>query len=227
MVTYDNIKGCKDGVFDIGVKFESEAPIECPSCHKGIKIIFISHSTYGKYFCKDTFIGEYTSEGDIYYFRKFHDYKKPKPKKEFSQEIERISKNFVLIYSESEIAEEYNLNQICGAGYRKAFEFLIKDYLIFKLYLGDENYKNKKENIKNKSLGNCISEDIKDARIQDMAKRASWLGNDETHYIREWEEKDLDDLKKLIEIVLHFIEMDILSIQYLEDMPQVEKNDNR
>jgi len=227
MVTSNTIKGCEDGVFDVGVKFESEAPIECPSCHKGIKIVFISHSTYGEAsqvfigcpLCKDTFIGEYTSEGDVYYFRKFHDYKKLRPKKEFSQEVREISKNFILIYSESEIAEEYNLNQICGVGYRKAFEFLIKDYLIFKLSLKEGDQEKEKEDIRNKSLGDCISENIEDSRIKDMAKRASWLGNDETHYIRKWEEKDLNDLKKLIEIVIHFIEIDILSKQYLEDMP--------
>jgi len=51
-----------------------------------------------------------------------------------------------------------------------------------------------------------------------MAERAVWLGNDEAHYIRKWEDKDLADLKKLMEIVIHFIDMEILLVSYLKDM---------
>ena len=226
MVTYNEIRGHKDGISGGDIKFESEAPIECPSCHKGVKIIFITHSTYGELsqvfarcpLCKNAFIGEYTSEGDVYYFRKFHDYQKPKPKKEFSQGVKDISETFISIYSEAEIAEEMKLNQICGGGYRKAFEFLIKDYLISKLDKESEDSGQEEEKIKNKPLGKCISEDIGDSRIKEMAKRATWLGNDEIHYTRKWDEKDLSDLKKLIEIVIHFIEMETLSEKYLEEM---------
>ena len=88
-----------------------------------------------------------------------------------------------------------------------------------KLDVGGD-YEDKKQNIKDKKLGQCISEDIGDVRIKEMARRATWLGNDETHYIRKWEENDLSDLKKLIEIVLHFIEMEELSKKYLEEMEE-------
>ncbi|GBE19874.1 MAG TPA: hypothetical protein ENG87_05255 [Candidatus Pacearchaeota archaeon] len=124
------------------LRFESESPIECPLCHKGVKVVFIIHSTRGTIsqlfmmcpLCKDTFIGEYvqSSRDDVYYFKEFHDYKNPRSEKEFSQNIKDISENFVLIYNEAESAEEFGLKQICGGGYRKAFEFLIKDYLIKK-----------------------------------------------------------------------------------------------
>ena len=51
----------------------------------------------------------------------------PKPE-EISPIAEEISPNFVSIYKEAMEAQEYGLVQICGPGFRKAFEFLIKDY---------------------------------------------------------------------------------------------------
>ena len=53
-----------------------------------------------------------------------------------------------------------------------------------------------------------------------MAKRAAWLGNDETHYLRKWEGKDLDELKRLIELTIRWIEMVELSDGYIEEMPE-------
>ncbi len=53
--------------------------------------------------------------------------------------------------------------------------------------------------------------------------RAVWLGNDQTHYLRKWEDKDLADLKRLIQLTLHWIEMDELTKKTLEDMPEGKK----
>lgn len=47
----------------------------------------------------------------------------------------------------------------------------------------------------------------------------AWLGNDETHYVRKWEDKDLKDLKKLISLTIHWIEMDALTVEVIADMP--------
>ena len=90
-------------------------------------------------------------------------------------------------------------------------EFLIKDYLIKKS-------SEKEKEIKKKSLGDCIKELIDNTRIKEIAKRATWLGNDETHYFRKWEDKDLEDLKRLIEITVHFITMEIESDRYMGEM---------
>src|SRR5437868_3199481 len=49
---------------------------------------------------------------------------------QFEDSIKKISPKFCEIYQEAHNAEEYRLTQICGVGYRKALEFLIKDYLI-------------------------------------------------------------------------------------------------
>lgn len=51
-------------------------------------------------------------------------------KRTFSNIISELSPNFCEIYNQAYIAEQTNLMQICGTGYRKSLEFLIKDYLI-------------------------------------------------------------------------------------------------
>ncbi len=53
----------------------------------------------------------------------------PKPPV-LSEEIRNLSPNFVETYGQAAAAEQYKLNQVAGVGYRKALEFLIKDYCI-------------------------------------------------------------------------------------------------
>lgn len=76
----------------------------------------------------------------------------------------------------------------------------------------------KKEAIKIKFLGKCIKEDIQNVNLKEIAERATWLGNDETHYVRQWESKDISDLKVLINISLHWIDMELLTEQYKNEM---------
>lgn len=130
---------------------------------------------------------------------------------EFSQNIKDLSKSFTEIYNQALKSESLKLNHLTGIGLRKALEFLIKDYLI-------NNNPEKEEKIKKKFLGKCIDEYVDNQNIKEMSVRAAWLGNDETHYIKKWEDKDIGDLKKLIQITLHWIEMELLTKQYKEDM---------
>ena len=101
--------------------------------------------------------------------------------------------------------------QICGVGYRKALEFLIKDYLIKKIPRDEEI-------IKKKLLKDCIKDHIDSTKIKTIAEKAAWLGNDETHYVRKWEDKDLTDLKNLINITVHYILMELQADKYIEEM---------
>lgn len=130
----------------------------------------------------------------------------------FNNTIDKISPSFVLIYNQSYFAEQNGLSEVCGVGYRKALEFLIKEYLIL-------NNPDHKEKIEKKMLGNCIEEYVSDSRIKMVAKRAVWLGNDETHFVRKWEHKSLEDLKKLIDLTIHWIEMEDLTKSLTDDMP--------
>ena len=82
-------------------------------------------------------------------------------------------------------------------GYRKALEFLIKDYVI---HLHPEET----DLIKSEPLGATIQR-IDDHRIKTLAQRAAWLGNDETHYVRHHLDRDVSDMKTFIDAMLHFI----------------------
>ena len=69
-------------------------------------------------------------------------------------------------------------------------------------------------------MGSCINEDVSDERIKQVAKRATWLGNDETHYVRKWEDKDVKDLVSLIDLTIRWIESEIETKKLLESMPE-------
>ena len=62
--------------------------------------------------------------------------------------------------------------------------------------------------------------------IKAVAKRAVWLGNDETHYVRKWEEKDVQDLKGLIRLTILWIEKVKETERLLAEMPEGRYIDN-
>lgn len=128
----------------------------------------------------------------------------------FPKEVESVSPEFVAIFSEAAAAEAYGLKRVAGPGYRKALEYLVKDYLI-------KSYPDKEKEITSEFLGACIKR-IGDTKIKKCAKRAAWVGNDETHYKRKWLDKGMGDLKTLIKLVVNWIESEILTQQYEEDM---------
>ncbi len=129
------------------------------------------------------------------------------------EEIGNISPLFVEIFSQATHAENLGLSQVCGVGYRKALEYLIKDYCI---HINPE----KREAIQKALLMNCITSFITDANILACAKRATWLGNDETHYVRKWVSQDISDLKVLIELVSNWIVSDELTKKYIKSIPE-------
>jgi hypothetical protein len=130
----------------------------------------------------------------------------------FDPRIENLSAQFITIFKEAATAESVGLFTLCGAGYRKALEFLIKDYLKSKRPEDSEV-------IEKSMLGNCINSYIDDQRIKEVAARAAWLGNDEVHYVKKWLDKDLQDLKRLIDITVHWIVMEIMTAEAIEQMP--------
>jgi len=197
-------------------------PQECPFCHNKITPINI-YATKAKsdelhaflscpnLSCKASFIAYYVA-GFNYYTFIGKVSQGTKISKQFNSTIVDISPNFSTIYNQAYTAEQQDLKEICGVGYRKALEFLIKDYTIL-------NNPDKKEAIEKMPLAKCISTFINDERIIKVSTRAAWLGNDETHYIRQWEGKNLEDLKKLIDLTLHWIEMEYLTNSFEEEMP--------
>lgn len=138
----------------------------------------------------------------------------------FAETIETLSPLFSTTYNQALIAQENNLDQICGPGYRKALEFLIKDFLISYVY--KENSP-KQEEVKKLFLGKAIEDHVTEEKIKRFAQRAVWIGNDETHYTRKWENKDIEDLKALVRITVDYIDLTIESDRYLADMPDPKK----
>jgi hypothetical protein len=140
-----------------------------------------------------------------------------KPKtSQFPEVIETISPTFLAVFAEAEEASGLGLKQIAGPGFRKAFEFLIKDYAASKA-------PEKKSEIESKFAGTVVSDFIADARIQAVAKRCLWLGNDESHYMRKWTEHDVSDFVTLIKLTANWIEIEHLSQSYVDEMPEAKK----
>lgn len=131
---------------------------------------------------------------------------------EISETIKNISTGFAEIYDQAAKAEQMGLKLACGPAYRKSLEFLIKDYV-------STLHPDKTTEIKKMLLGACIKTYVNDGRLKDVAQRAVWLGNDETHYERKWEGKDLEDLKNLILLTTHWIAMEELTRKAIGDMP--------
>jgi hypothetical protein len=127
-------------------------------------------------------------------------------------EVKALSQGFVEIYTEAAAAESFGLREVAGVGFRKALEFLIKDYCIH-VRPNSQN-----EITKENSLGECIKKFVDDPKVKECARRATWLGNDETHYSRRWLDKDITDLKILIQLTVTWIHSSELTKRYLSEM---------
>lgn len=198
-----------------------EYPDQCPICHRHSEVKVVStmaapvsrdvQVVFQCAFsgCRSYFIGYYGPRP-----HKTLDALKPqKPEiAAIPESVQELSPMFVSIYREADEARAHGLDQIAGPGFRKAFEFLIKDYA--KSLKPDDAGR-----IESLFSGNVVSEFISDPRIQSVARRALWLGNDETHYLKKWVAHDIVDLITLIRLAINWIEIERLSANYKENMP--------
>ncbi|MCR4326823.1 MAG: hypothetical protein NUV52_04170 [Candidatus Roizmanbacteria bacterium] len=208
-------------------------PDVCPACGKGIDPIYcycyhfdsdgvhilrvVFRCTLTE--CRRLFIAKYTNTGYAHEYHLDETYILDVVKYEkFPSTIIEISKFFPIIYNQAKIAEDNGLSMICGSGYRRALEFLVKDYLV--------KLNPKKGEIKKLLLGEAIQL-IAEDHIKQCAKRAAWLGNDETHYERIWKDKDITDLKDLIRMVVDWIDLTERSKDYAKSMPEKNVNSDR
>lgn len=205
-------------------------PDQCPVCHahiapKVIAGIFAGTSPSRRldiafscthHACESMFIGSYYCKEGASFFSGYYKLFRvaPNSPKEITLPdcINKISPSFVELYNQALNAETYKLDQLTGIGLRKALEFLMKDYAIA------INPKNA-DSVKRKTLAECINQFIDDPNVKKCASRATWLGNDETHYIRKWVDKDINDLKELIRLTLNWLENVLLTKQYEQEMP--------
>ncbi|WP_282035199.1 hypothetical protein [Metabacillus indicus] len=198
----------------------NELPDTCPVCSFSISPTYILTYLKNDFTrellcgcprneCRALFFAVY--QGDNYASYLVNCYPYSKVNKEFPQEVADLSPSFVAIFNQAHHAEQEKLDLICGVAYRKALEYLIKDYVL-KMYPEDDS------KIKSMVLQQCIQKFITEPSIKLMAERATWLGNDETHYVRKWKDKDLQDLKNLIDLTVYFISMSLKALRYQEEM---------
>lgn len=199
--------------------FTIDYPSYCPKCNQSgeptnLSAFYIKDKctvpnmfvTFFCHCCEQVFIGNYGTDGF-----KIATLDSIEPicnivKKVFPKNIEEVSPNFCEIYNQAYASQQYSLNDISGIGYRKALEFLVKDYAIL-LNPNDE------EIIKNATLSKCINEYIDSKRIKQLALASAWIGNDETHYTKKHQEYNVDDLVVFIEAMASFINSDLSAMK--------------
>jgi hypothetical protein len=212
--------------FDSGIYNIKEIEDSCPHCGKLVSFVpvRVEELLGGLYAfimkCPDVKCGFITiflykrTVGNIWQLEGYYPKESFKEIK-FSDNIISISHQFLKLYNQSAKAEHYDCGEVAGSGYRKALEFLIKDYVIFL-----DN--TKREKICKLFLGKVIEDHIENKRIKEITRRAVWLGNDEAHYSRVWGNKDIADLKQLINIVVDYINMEEDYKKVICDMPGTE-----
>lgn len=200
-------------------EFDIELPNKCPLCDTAygeipLKSYYIStpyeKALYSLFFCphcQHCFMVKYSTFSMSPGFTDVGQIQQIFPSSShtthFPDQLNQLSPQFVKIYNQAELAESAGLTEICGIGYRKALEFLIKDYAIHK-------NPDAAEEIKNKPLVKCIEQYITSDSITTLAKRSAWIGNDETHYVRKHEELNFTDMKTFIEATQYFISMNLV-----------------
>lgn len=158
--------------------------------------------------CREYFLGYYEKRNGQYSFLNCRPEETVVP--DLPQFVLRISRNYCEMFRECYRAEVEGLQQLAGVGYRTALEFLIKDYLISRR---PEDH----AAIEEAPLATCIEAYVTDVNVRDVGRRAVWLAQES--YPRPWAEKDLRDLKAVIELVLRWIETEYLTEELLKTMP--------
>lgn len=213
------------------MNLEIEFPKKCPLCGVAVEATHIHSSFNGNYAsaysnvfstffcpaCEQCFIGFYrlNQYGKICLFG--FEPRNNLEKRIFTDNISLLSPDFCRIYNQAYAAQQQSLNDIAGISYRKALEFLIKDYAIF-------FYPDDSEKIKNMMLSQCINTYIDNRRIKRLATASAWIGNDETHYTRKLEEYSTTDLIAFINAIVSFIDSDISSMQAEQIIEDVKKS---
>lgn len=194
--------------FSLGSAWKQHGPTfmahsKCPSCEKGAWFFLFDAARPGG--------GDNTERSRIYV--------DPTPPllADIDGEVARISDRFAAMYRQALIAEGQGLDMLVGMGLRRALEFLIKDYLI-------SQSPDRADEIEQKRLYQLITQDVADPNIKECAMRATWLGNDETHSVREWGDRDVEDLKRLLKLTLYWISMELLTAQYMAEMPDKKES---
>jgi hypothetical protein len=213
-------------------RVNAETPNICPHCHIANepghqfhlydsnvdKFLSIWQCNYNK--CKKIFaVSHHKIEGNYSIERCLNGLPKgpiwPKPiadlidGKTIGTETPEQSK-FIKTYLQSLEAESNGHDEIAGMGYRKAIEYLVKDWAI-------QTNPTEKEKILGLWLSGVINEFFT-GDLKDILERATWLGNDQTHYNKLFEEYNIDHLKELIDLIMVELDRDFKKRHYIENI---------
>ncbi len=183
----------------------------CPNCGRGIEPIVkdtsfykddSSHILFLTLFCNackhawvDSF--DYDYDYNCAWPKYRHQYKESQS--DLPKELQSLSPQGVRTYVQALQAEMDGYDTLVGIGLRKSLEFFLKDFLIL-------TNPDKKKDIQEKLLGKVITEYIQEPTLLSLARATTWLGNDETHYVRKHTDQDLQDLKRFLKATIRFIE---------------------
>ena len=210
MERYENIKDLRDGSL---YKIRFQTPNICPECRHGIEPFFIGGCVNGKeltvqYYCNacnHSFISRYSYIPASKHSTFVESLPRSINTRDFPVEIQQLSPNFCKIYNQASAAESMGLDEICGLGYRKSLEFLVKDFCILKHPEDEESIKN------DHRVDHVIQKYLSDhPLIHDISRVSFWFGNDETHYTRKYDSDNLDNLKKYIEAIIHSLQTELI-----------------
>ena len=168
--------------------------------------------------CNKAFIAQYKlSGGNFVFTRNLNGLPKgpdwPKPIVELKSgnidsEGNQLQSKFIKTYLQSLEAENYGLDELAGMGYRKAIEYLVKDWAI-------QNKPDEKEKIEESWLGGVIK-GYYDGDLKEILERATWLGNDQAHYNKLFEEFDIEVLKELIDLIMVELDRQFKKAHYIK-----------
>lgn len=177
-------------------------PLSCDKIPRGYGAALLSITFYCAH-CHKTFIAHYsTANLDTPSLLA----PSVPPAAVFQPSISALSPQFVAIYNQALSAEYNSLDELAGVGFRKALEFLVKDFAIY-------IHPDLRDDIISEPLAQCISNYIPDEDIRALASRAAWIGNDFTHYSRRFSDFDIDDLKRFISSAVYWITAKLNSIE--------------
>ncbi len=197
------------------VNISIEYPTTCPICHRSIDPVYVGgHMEKSSYAavtflcrgCKRAFLTRYLLTGlasNIYLNSQF---KESLPvcfeDRKFSKAINDLCPTFSKIYNQSYHAEQLEFTEICGLGYRKAIEHLVKAYY-HKVNPDDSSVSNRTP------LGTVINK-IDDDNIRALAFAVKEIGNGEAHVVQDY---NLEDMKDFIEALIYFVDFKLLVLK--------------
>lgn len=208
-----------------GYEFIVTKPNACTYCDKGIDPIIVNKFVYPFYdlwnivitykcpCCEQIFFAKYQinpmglgiDTGSLYPFEIIGGHK---TSQEFDDCLKDVSQDFIDSFNDAYIAEQSGCTSIVGIAYRRAFEFLIKDYAI-------KYNSNNANDIKTMNLSECIKKYAPTDDMKELLLRASWIGNDFAHYESKHENVDISDLKQLILLSVDSIIADVKKRNYI------------